>query len=164
MLTNNVKKYAYNAKIKYIEDEIPDISNLATNTSLNAKINEIKKLGLTNLATTAALATVGNKILNIIDLVKKADYDVRNENKNFTNSDFNKFMSNILDAKIPQTNLAKEYDLNEKIKSLAAKEEIKAWATLAESKTEQDKIVKLQTCDLSDFLGQSYFNNDGAQL
>ena len=43
----------------------------------------------------------------------------------FTTSDFNKFMSNILDAKIPQTKLAKEYDLNEKIKSLAAKEEIK---------------------------------------
>ena len=37
-------------------------------------------------------------------------------------------------------------------------------SNFAESKTEQDKIVKLQTCDLSDFLGQSYFNNDGAQL
>ena len=33
------KKDAYNAKIKYIEDRIPDITNLATNTTLNAKIN-----------------------------------------------------------------------------------------------------------------------------
>ena len=29
-------------KIKNIEDKIPDITNLATNASLNAKINEVK--------------------------------------------------------------------------------------------------------------------------
>ena len=34
-----VKKDVYNAKIKNIEDKIPDITNLATNSSLNAKIN-----------------------------------------------------------------------------------------------------------------------------
>ena len=37
-----VKKDVYNAKIKDIEDEIPDITNLATNTNLNAKINGVK--------------------------------------------------------------------------------------------------------------------------
>ena len=31
-----VKKDVYNAKIKNIEDKIPDITNLATNSSLNA--------------------------------------------------------------------------------------------------------------------------------
>ena len=39
---NDIKKYVYNAKIKNIEDKIPDITNLATNTILNAKINEVK--------------------------------------------------------------------------------------------------------------------------
>ena len=34
-----VKKDAYNAKIKNIEDKIPDNTNVAKNTSLNAKIN-----------------------------------------------------------------------------------------------------------------------------
>ena len=34
-----VKKDVYNAKIKNIEDKIPDIANLGTTTSLNAKIN-----------------------------------------------------------------------------------------------------------------------------
>ena len=34
---------AYNAKIKNVEDKISDITNLATNTTLNAKINEAKK-------------------------------------------------------------------------------------------------------------------------
>ena len=35
--------YIYNYKIKSIEDKIHDITNLATNTTLNAKINEAKK-------------------------------------------------------------------------------------------------------------------------
>ena len=34
-----VQKDVYNADIKNIEGKIPDITNLATNTSLNAKIN-----------------------------------------------------------------------------------------------------------------------------
>ena len=34
-----VKKDVYNAKIKNFEDKMPDVTNLATNTSLNAKIN-----------------------------------------------------------------------------------------------------------------------------
>ena len=34
-----VKKTGYNCKIKIIEDKIPDITNLATETTLNAKIN-----------------------------------------------------------------------------------------------------------------------------
>ena len=33
-----VKKAAYNANIKNIEDKIPDITNLAINTTLNTKI------------------------------------------------------------------------------------------------------------------------------
>ena len=35
---NVVKKDAYNAKIKNIEDKIPDITNLTTKTTLNAKM------------------------------------------------------------------------------------------------------------------------------
>ena len=53
-----VKKDVYNAKIKDIEDKIPDITNLATNTTLNAKINEIKNKipSITNLTITVALS------------------------------------------------------------------------------------------------------------
>ena len=51
-----LKKNVCNAEIKDIEDKIPDITNLATNTTLNAKLNEVKnKIPIiTNLATTAA--------------------------------------------------------------------------------------------------------------
>ena len=38
-----VKIDVYNAKIKNIEDKIPDITNLATNTTLHVKINKVKK-------------------------------------------------------------------------------------------------------------------------
>ena len=37
-----IKKDVHNAKIKNIEDKIPDITNLATKTTLNAKTNEVK--------------------------------------------------------------------------------------------------------------------------
>ena len=42
-----------------------------------------------------------------------------------------------------------EYDLNEKIKTLARKDEIKTSVTKVELKIGQDKIVKLQTYDLT---------------
>ena len=59
-----VKKNVYNAKIKIIGDKIPDITNLATKTTLNSKINEVKwvKLGITNLATTGALNAKINEV------------------------------------------------------------------------------------------------------
>ena len=60
--------------IKNIEDKILDITNSANNASLNAKINEAKSEVpiITNLATTAALATDETKIPNVGYLVKKA--------------------------------------------------------------------------------------------
>ena len=45
-----VKKDIYNAKIKNTEDKIFDITNLATNTTLNGVINEIPSI--TNLVRT----------------------------------------------------------------------------------------------------------------
>ena len=82
-----VKKDVCSAKIKKSEDKIPNITNLATNITLNATINEVKVeipsitnlaiiaafnakinevkgkiTNITNLATTTALTTVENKI------------------------------------------------------------------------------------------------------
>ena len=55
-----VKKDAFNAKIKNIEDKIPNITNLATSTTLKAKINEVKNKipNITNFATITALPAV----------------------------------------------------------------------------------------------------------
>ena len=50
-----VKKHVNIAQTKTMEDKILDITNLSTNTTLNAKINEVIREipGITNLATTA---------------------------------------------------------------------------------------------------------------
>ena len=105
----DVKKVLYNTKIKNIEDKIPDINNLATNTYFNVKINEAKGEipDITSLATTAALATaVQNKIPTVTDLVKKVDYDAELseiENKYFTTFHYDKSTSNnTVDGKITQ--------------------------------------------------------------
>ena len=68
------KKYLYNSKIKNTEDKIPHVANLATNTTLNAKINEFKNeiFSITNVSTIAAL-----KIPDVSKLVKKTDYNTK---------------------------------------------------------------------------------------
>ena len=58
-----VKKDVYNAKIKNIEDKIPDIINLA---ALVDKINEVKNKipSITNFITTTALNAKINEVKN----------------------------------------------------------------------------------------------------
>ena len=80
LLKNEViKKTEFNAKIKEIEDKILDITNLAVNTTFNAKINEVKgKIpSITSLATSTALTAAENKIPNVSNLVRKADYNTK---------------------------------------------------------------------------------------
>ena len=77
---------------------IPDITNLATNTNLNAKINEVKskRPNITNLTTATALTAVENKIPNVTNLVKKTDYNTKIseiENKISTNHDHHKYIT-----------------------------------------------------------------------
>ena len=73
MKNDVVKKDVYNGKIKDIIDKIPDVTNLAANTTLNAQINEVKNKirSITNLATNAGTNTgVEIKIPNVSILVK----------------------------------------------------------------------------------------------
>ena len=116
----------FNTKIEEVENKIHDVNGLATTAFLYTKIGE-----------------VDNKIPDFGVLVKKTDYNAKIsdiEKKYFTTSDYNKFTSEILDAKI--------------------KLKVATLATRAELKAEQDKIVKLQTHDLSYFLGKTCFDND----
>ena len=64
---------------------------------------KVKYLVLLTQLQLAALTTFENKIPNVKNLVKKADYDAKiseMENTYFTTSDYNKFTSNALGAKI----------------------------------------------------------------
>ena len=92
---NNVtKKDAYNAKIKTIEDKMLDITNVATNASLNAQIKVKGEIhNITNLANAIALTAAENKIPNVSNLFKKIDYNTKTieiENRT-TDRDHNKF-------------------------------------------------------------------------
>ena len=79
-----VKKDPYDANIKDIEDKTPDITNLATNTTLNAEINDVKNKtpSITNLATATALTAVEKKIPD--------------HSKYITTAEFNKLVANKL--------------------------------------------------------------------
>ena len=73
-----VKEDLYNARIKDIEDKIPDITNLTTNTTLNTKINEAK-----------------NEIPSITNLAKIPDHS-----KYITSPEFNKLTSEIFPTRL----------------------------------------------------------------
>ena len=150
-----VKKDVYNAKIKNIEDKITGITDLANNTTFDAKIYEVKNEipSFTNVATHASLNTkineVKGKIPAITNLATTPTFTtVENKikeikdikDKYFITPDYKKFTNIILDEKTAAKKLFNEF------------------------KVKQDEIVKLQTYDLSLFIGQSYFVNNGAQL
>ena len=96
--------------------KIPDVSGLVTATVLDTKIKEID-----------------NKIHDLSSLFNKTNYDTKIseiEEKYFTTFDYNKFTSNILDAKVKQkelvnrsniSNLVKKFELNAKLTTLATK-------------------------------------------
>ena len=120
-----VKEDAYNAKIKNIKDKIPDITNLATKTTLSAKINEAKNKipNFTNLTTTTALTAVENEIPDVSNLAKKIYHNTKiseienkittdhDHDKYITSQEFNKLTSENFTARLKQANLASKSDI-----------------------------------------------------
>ena len=112
-----IKKTDYNSKITKIENKIPDISNLATKTTLNTVENKIPNIS--GLATETELTTVENKIPDISNfatkitltnksnivpdfntLIKKSEYDKK------TSETESKYVSNTgFDSKLAQANV-----------------------------------------------------------
>ena len=95
ILLNLASNTTLNAKVNEVKNEVPSITNFATKSSLNAKTNGVKGEipCITNLATTAAFITVENEIPSFSDLVKKnrlwCKY-IRNGKKYFSPSYYNK--------------------------------------------------------------------------
>ena len=125
------------------------ITNLATNATLNAKIDKVKNEipSINNFAVTAALTSIENGILNVNDQNKKADYNAKlsETKKNILLLLNNKFTNNILDAKITEKKLANESGSDDNMKTPATKGEVNTLVIKAELKADQDKIVKLET-------------------
>ena len=73
--------------------------------SLKVKIKDVEHNipSITGLATTAAYTAVENEIPNFSGIVKKVDYVTKKkeiESKYFTTCDYNKFMNDIIEAKV----------------------------------------------------------------
>ena len=59
--------------MKSIDDKIPEITNVANKTALNAKINEVKGeiSSINKEATKVSLTVVENKVISVSNLAKK---------------------------------------------------------------------------------------------
>ena len=66
-ITNLATNTSLKGKMNGVKGEIPNVPELAVNSSLNAKINEVKDeiANFTNLTTTTTLTAVENKILSL---------------------------------------------------------------------------------------------------
>ena len=106
-----VKKTDYDAKITQIEGKIPDVSSLATKTTLT---------------------TVENKIPSTSKLVKKADYNTKvtdiknklnnhNHGKYITTREFNILVRGVFNARTAQANLITKTDFDDKLSNLNRK-------------------------------------------
>ena len=101
-----LKKDVYYARIKDIEDEIPDITNVATNTTLNAKINEVKNEvpNITNLDTNNTAVTA-------------AENKIPDHSKYITTPEFKKVTAEHFTIRLKQANLATNGDIADFIKA-----------------------------------------------
>ena len=152
-----VKKTDYNAKITEIENKIPDISNLATKTTLTSVENKISNIhglatktelttvenkisDISNLATKTALTNLSNTVPDINTLIKKSDYDTKIaeiESKYVSNTGF--------DSKLAQANVITKRNFDAKVIKL------------------ENNIKRSQTFDFGYSRGKNYFEEDGTQ-
>ena len=115
---------------------------------------------MTTAVSYTKISEIKNKIAVASDLVKKTNCEakiLKIEGKHIIISNYDKFTSDILDAKqktkelvnkLNICNLAKNSDLHTKLATLATKAKLKA---------EQDKTVTLQTYHLRYFLGKRWW-------
>ena len=151
---------------------MPDITNSATKTTLNAKMNEVKAEipNINSLAATITLTTVENKISDISNLVKKADYDTKvneieekitdhSHGKYITTPEFNRLIAENFEAWLAQANLVTKTYFDEKLKNLNKK--------VNSNKTKhvivENGLKILETFDPIYFRGKSHFEDDGNQ-
>ena len=133
-LKSNVDKLDINAKIKNIEDKIPDITNLAT--------------------TTTALTAVENKVRNVSNVVKKTEYNTKiseienkiatdhDHDKYITTQEFNKLTLKNFTARLKQANLAIKSDIANLVKNTDFDNKLKYVTSHKNELNELSKKVK----------------------
>ena len=113
-----------------LENEIPDVSNLAKKPKLTELEN--KTPDISNLAAKTALTTVENKRPSFSNLVKKTDYNTNvtetenklnnhNHDKYIVTPEFNKLAGDVFNARLAQDSLITKTDFDAKLSSLNKK-------------------------------------------
>ena len=144
-----VKKTYFNAKVTEIEDKIPSITDLATNS---------------------ALIVVKNKIPNVSSLIKKADYDTKvseiekkitdhNHDKHITNPEFNTLAADVFNARLAEVNVITKTDFHSGLQSLSKR----ITSNKAKHLLVENELKKLKKFDSSCFKDKNYFDNDVTQ-
>ena len=151
-ITNLATNTTLHSKVNEVEKKMPSITNLVTNASFNAKINEVKSEipSITDLATTAALTTVENKILD------HSKYILAPELSKLTAETFTAGLKQLLATKGDIADFVKMTDCHDKLKTLNKKvnsNKSKHLLDEKELKKIHDKIEKLQIYDSSLFIG-----------
>ena len=119
-------------KISDANKKISDTSDLAKKTDLNATITEIQNKipSITGLATNSALTGIENKIPNVGGLVKKTDYDTKiseiekkvsdhNHDKYVTTPEFNNLAAGVFTARLAQADLVTKTDCDTKLQDIS---------------------------------------------
>ena len=104
------------------------------------------------------IAGVDNKFPYVNGLVKKTDSNPKMseiEKKCFTTSDYDKFMSKTLDAKIRERRLLNKFNISNLVKNPELNIKHAAVATKEELKADHNKIVIWRAFGSSYFLGKS---------
>ena len=151
---------------------IPDRSDPANNTDLNDKTTEIENKipSITGLATNSALTAVETKIPNLNNLVTNTDYNTKinevekkvinhNHYKYITTPEFNKLTTKNFKARLAQADLATKTAYDTKLQGISKR--------ITSNKTKhlliENELKKLKTFDLRYFKGKSHFEEDGTQ-
>ena len=100
-----VKKDVYNAKIKNIEDKIPDNTNLATKTTPNAKIYEVKG-EIPSVSNSVKKLTITQ---NLMKLKRKLQIIIMINI--LLLPEFNKFTAEIFALRLKRESLARKRDI-----------------------------------------------------
>ena len=146
----NQLKNRLNAKITEIEDKIPSITGLATNS---------------------ALTTVEIKISNVSSLIKKTDYNTKisdiekkitdhNHDKYITTPEFNRLTTENFKARLANADLITKANFDTKLK----RHSDRVISNKSKHLPVDNELKQLKRFDLSYFKGKNYFEgNNGAK-
>ena len=129
--TYDTEKSDLKKKVSDTVKNSTDTSDLAKKIDLNAKITEIENKipSITGLVTNSELTAVENEIPDVSSLVKKTDYNTKiseiekrvsdhNHDKYITTPEFNNLAAGVFTARLTQANLVTKRDFDTKLQSL----------------------------------------------